>query len=646
MTKTLLALFRANRCCVLPLLFVTGFVLGQQQLYTGNYEINGYSGQATYTYKVEGIDTIRDGSFTMQRSNLQALLKEQDSTFSFTGSFSEDRPVGRWKFQFGNFTSNQTAQVDGFQYKINVTGTQEEAFGSLSGGKPQGPWVIQVNAIDNSVLGALRFKSEFVFDNGIPQQSFKIADENTTLVGRFLRNGLAHDEWTLFSNDVFGATENWYFSEGILQKVVREDMEGTKTVTFANKSGIDFKTIPLDGRFSTVLKIKTSPTDIPITSGLGINGFLEENAAYYQKIATLFKGLGEPDFKPGFKIKVAHYPLDQNAQTKLEETRLAIAVAESISEALLNNSQLNILKLSDPKADEYYSIIQVLHEQYVQPLQKMVAYDDQEVLPLVSRKELITHLWPEGVPTTTIDLPERNTAFKGPNADAYDFSGYTIATIDQIAQYALASLQQVSSELNEKLGNTLREQQQQALESQLVVLVDSLQKFADSVQPSLPSDYAKSLVNSAKVANQIVQIYAEASTDEVETTTAQGLIACLEQLNELAVLLSTMPERVTAIKAMYTDRVWNPFMATLMDELQKKRIVNAYENIVVPYFLNRTTNALDCDTVGRYIDQIKTTNARMDELLEEDTSKLERKLRKVQDPETVLQLFNISIPNN
>ena len=88
------------------------------QLFSGERNFGISQGHANYEYVVEGIDTIFNGSFQFQKSNLEALLKDNDSTFFVSGSFDFGVPQGDWKFQFGSYQSDSLAQVTGFQYQL------------------------------------------------------------------------------------------------------------------------------------------------------------------------------------------------------------------------------------------------------------------------------------------------------------------------------------------------------------------------------------------------------------------------------------------------------------------------------------------------------------------------------------------------
>ena len=161
---------------------------GQEQLeYSGPFKVGKYEGEAQYGYTLVEGDTLLNGAFNMQRSSLEALLENEDISFSFDGSFKNNYPEGPWSFQFGEFQSDRKTQVVDYQYQLKVSGIQQEASGEIRQGKPNGNWTHIINRIKESEIEQTLFKSLITFDNGIPQQSFRIENRNSTLVGRFLR---------------------------------------------------------------------------------------------------------------------------------------------------------------------------------------------------------------------------------------------------------------------------------------------------------------------------------------------------------------------------------------------------------------------------------------------------------------------------
>ena len=278
----------------LLVVFNSIFSFGQQRsTYSGVYRLGEYEGTAEYTYKVEGIDTIFDGTFKMERSDLQALLKNNDKSFLISGQLDEGQPNGSWIFQFGEFFTDSTTNVSGFNYRINVNGSLKEAKGELINGKPDGTWKIsQKNIIDSQVRDTI-FLSEISFINGNPTQSFSITNEQGTLIGRFLRNGLAHDSWSLFSEEGENI-ENWIFDEGWLTEIERENTVGTTDFDVFDPSSFEqAKSIDLNEGFSLLVEIYGKENSKENNTSLkGINSLLVQNDTNYKQISSILSSLG------------------------------------------------------------------------------------------------------------------------------------------------------------------------------------------------------------------------------------------------------------------------------------------------------------------------------------------------------------------
>ena len=112
-------------------------------------------------------------------------------------------------------------------------------------------------------------------------------------------------------------------------------------------------------------------------------------------------------------------------------------------------------------------------------------------------------------------------------------------------------------------------------------------------------------------------------------------------MEKLEHIILTLPENKKEITTLYQDQIWNPFMANLMTEDVKKRITTAYEKVWLPYLIQQVTSGLSCANAEDLVVLFLKTHTRMLAMREEDTKKLERKLRREQDPMVIMELFNL-----
>ncbi len=625
------------------LVCASAILQGQELRYTGPLQVGDYVGEADFTYQLVDGDTILNGPFRMQRSNLGALLDNKDNFFSFSGAFEDDYPDGYWKFQFGAFESDRKTEVVGYQYRVNVKGAQNDAYGNIKMGKSDGNWVYSEKKIEDSEVTETLFSSAINFVNGIPQQSFQIESVQGTLVGRFLRDGLAHDEWTLFGEDT---SESWFFNEGVLQTIQIEEARQTQKINVYSAPFSTFKTINLDNRYTQILKLQMEPADTVGLSG-GVENLLNENAEHYKKLHNILSHLGKSDFQPEFKVKVPHFVLDSFALDRLNSIKEDYQQSKKISESLLESTQLNILKRSDEEAAFLYAVIESITSSFLNPLKQVVDYEQKDILPFLDRERLLLRLFPNGKPSTTVVVDDWQRTFLGPNVEKFHFEGDAFEVFQEMAQYTKGSLDSIAGMLNKKIRSEQQQQQSIALEEQLISQIKNLNQLIDSASLKSSRKAVNALNTIRTKAENDLNKYSNIDQKDKKLAYGKKLVNCLESFNQLALGISKLSERELELKEKYQDAVWNPFMANIMNEEVKKRITAAYQNVLIPFAIKTTTEDLNCDNAQQLSNLFEGAYQRMLEMRDEDTSKLERKLRKEKDPETVMQLFNLQpLENN
>ena len=631
--------------------FLAAFVLGlfqvsgqQVQRYTGPYNVGQYSGQANFNYRIVAGDTILQGPFQMQRSNLGALVDDSDAFFGFLGSFENGYPNGYWKLQFGEFSSGSTSELVGFQYRVNVSGVQLEASGDIQKGRPDGEWTISRERIENSEVHETLFKSTFILNSGVPQQSFRIDNDSLTLIGRFLRNGLAHDAWTCFATDSEDS-ETWNFEEGVLKRIDIDNEGDTQSFSFSMPSGQSTKTISLNKAYFKIIEQQLGKKGNTASS---LHSLMATNADYYAKIDTILNGLGTADFSIGAKVKVPFYPLDSVQRKMAKQFGEWIQIATDKSGELLRNSHLNLVRRSDAEVHYLLSVLEVFSEEYIEALRMIADYEASGVLEYVDRETLFTTLFADGRPNIIIQPIAGDTrTFSGPRADSFNFEGDFWEAVPQMAEYTFLSVESIASKLQSKVSNLEEQEEVLELENRMIQLTDSLKNQFDKTATGLSPKMKNALQQLSILAENRVNQFSnlDSSTNKLES--ARAVVVCLQNIKVLSSKILQLPERSEKIKETYVDDVWNPFMATIMKEEVKKRITQAYENVLVPYALSTIAPEMDCENTEKISGFLDEAFDKVLELRDKDTSKLERKLRREKNPKTVIAHLGLNpLENN
>ncbi|MGB3617145.1 MAG: hypothetical protein WBA12_03445, partial [Catalinimonas sp.] len=160
---------------------------------------------------------------------------------------------------------------------------------------------------------------------------------------------------------------------------------------------------------------------------------------------------------------------------------------------------------------------------------------------------------------------------------------------------------------------------------------------ADSLGPRTDAPAGGAVGRVKRAANAQLEAYlaGESGVDQAV------LLECLDEMNGLIAALAALPARTDTIRTAYKDEVFNPFTFTVMEEDVKPRLVQTYEQTLLPYLLGRVREEMSCDEARGVRTTLAAVHRRMLALRDENTTKIERKLRRSRDAREVLQLLGV-----
>ncbi|MCK8522320.1 hypothetical protein M0D21_12110 [Aquimarina sp. D1M17] len=630
-------------CCLGMLLLLPLSLIGQSlKTYSGPLQLKKYKGEANYSYSIVDKDTILDGAFKFSRSNLKALLDKEDVSFLIQGQFQNNYPNGNWSFRFNEFQSNDNNEVEDYRYVVNVDGIQKVAFGDIVQGRPNGTWTFKIQQIRDSEVKDVDFSSVIEFENGIPQRSFRIEDDQQELVGRFLRNGLAHDKWTLFSDRELDEIESWNFNEGVLQSIELNSRSSSKRIEVYKNSQTQYKTISLGEKYLEILEFYLPEDNLRSIKESGVRALLSANEAHYQNVDSILSQLGSSSFSPEFKVMVPHYPLNSKEESLMDSIVVYYKKSRTISDFLINDSQLSIRKLSDKDVRSLEEVVEAISEEILNPVGEVSGYYENKIFRYLDRNNLISKLWTNGVPQ--IEGFEKYDISLKQHITEGDTGLQVIKTLAEQTFYRLDAIQTI---LKNKIDKQVKQQEAIALEKELISRHNYLKELSTpNPADSIPEMFYNVLSQLKNNAESKLETYSGIKNIEKKLNYGQELVDCFGDFRKVGETVLNIPKQQKTIQEKYMDAVWNPFIATVMDEMVKKRIVSSFDNILVPYFLEQIEVGLACDKTQDWIDTVNTTYQRILVLRDEDTRKMERKLKKEKDPLVILQRFEVPIQTN
>lgn len=610
-------------------------------IYTGPYRVGDYAGRARYQYDltVEG-DTVREGGFRMEGSDLAALLSGGDSYFAFRGSFRDDVPSDRWRFTFGEYVAEGSADVDGFEYHLLVDGEQRQTTGTLRRGRPDSRWTTEVRRVEASRPTDVLFRSAVTFSGGVPQQSFTVEGGGASLLGRFKRNGVAHDTWTLYSD--LDAQEEWTFENGWLRSI---SGAGPAREVFGEDVG-EGRFVDLDERYvqllSLYLALDGRPVELDDDPAVAL---LTRNAALYAELGDVVERLGGATADPLFKVMVPHRPLEASDLATLDSIQERITRFDTVAQAIASTTSLRVAESTDAEVAYLRSLLEDLDDRWLAPARRLDSVYRADLLQYLPRDRFYANLGPGGgvAPALRVDYEapggEQSRTYRAPRDRPYELAT-GLAAFSALTRDALAAADSVREVLGVRLVTKERRQVLTALDEEIMSHFNRLDSLVEAQEGALPEEYGLEELRS--LARRRLRTYTTLDDALVQREEARALIDCLEHLNALALTLVDLPEERAEIEELYVNEVWNNITATVMEETVKKRLLEAYTRRLVPYFLERVADGLECGDAEAVGEQLRALNARMRQLRDADTERLEQRVRRADNPRRLLGLLEVT----
>ena len=620
-------------------------VLGQS--FSGAYQLGPLQGEAAFSFRLQNGDTILHGPFQMERGDVNSQ-EENEGYFFVKGNYADNIPHGAWIFRFGQFAPTGTIRLEDYQYRIQLDGNLHQIQGELTNGRYQGPWIHEVTEINNSQPGSSMFRSEVQFESGVSQLAIQIEDRENALLGRFLRNGLAHDVWTLYTNKE--QAQHWHFRDGILEKIVLAGHPQKREVMVAPNFAGDSRIINLDRRYLTLMDVfvQLSQQDFSLIESIP-GQLILQNSQHYARIQELLFSKKSYEVPIPFQVEVPYQALTDKQINELNQIGIDLAAIDSLNHSVMSSSSINIAKVADEEIGYWQAVVASLSSQYLSPIRLLMKYHDQDILQHIPQKPLWDFLWPDHQAKTELEIryeilgSEISRPFSVLLTDTLPFLPGETLPLLQVTSSVRHQIDSISGLLDAKIQSSGDQDMLSEVEKQLIQQVELLDGILDSAQMNGLANQALAKVQSR--ATEELAKYSAVEDLNAKKIQADNALNCLTNLRELGEQVVLIPVRWELIQVEYTDKVWNNFTSTVMSEEVKRRITRSYRDVMIPHFLQSVIDELSCANADQLVHAFRKSHDRMYELRLEETSKLERKLKNENDPKVVMMILGIDDVN-
>ncbi len=638
-----------------PLLWLTSSLCAQRTRdYSGPHRINGDTAQLRYTYYLRGSDTLAQGPIELRLTRLE---KDRIATWHWQGQYERNRLSGGWDVraehltpiaQIGTLERNVLFSADGWEWVLSA---------SFRSGLPQGEWLLLRRHVAASQASDTLALSRMALSSGKFEGPVRLENraEGIKAEGQFSAGGLLSGLWRFESQEGSDTLTEWLrFEHGALDELWL--VSGTDTVLhqqfrFPNdpttRQTIAFDSVAQRAiRYRIALRQPLSPT---------LSAVLERHHSFLQsglslpfldpELGSLWAALpGEGFAQPQGLIVLTEYPLGENEAATLDTLRNLTNELVARTDSLLKNPQYKLNRFGSLGLGLRYEAlreirgnahrINTLLNDLGDPAMRFV---DRELL---LEKRLSTFRYPGELLVQTGDSlhtePYRFPVLK--------FHESPLVALGDHLRDCLTQTDQIREESKELLEALKVEQYILAAETRMVELHDSVVALFEgqSAPESHSSFHAQLNVPVQRfLAEELARYHNLEAQDKFEQ--ADRLIACLSQLTSLYDTLALLPIQLDRMDKAYTRQAYNPYTYTHLDERVKERIYAAYRQKLVPYLLEQTGRSLDCASIERLASNFGLLDRQMLAWLGEDTRKIERKLRRSDDPERLLKKLNLEL---
>lgn len=623
------------------LLLSTTLVSAQKkERFEGEYQWNQLRGRAEFDYiLVENDSMVLDGDFIFTtQSDPESRFFEKNEV---NGIYQKNLKTGRWSYSNDDFQI-LIRDVTNLKLDADLVGTRINLSASYKYGIPDGKWSYEEISLNGEQQEVRTSTDELLFKDGELSEKLEIRfiDQNQSqfIRGKLLENGVMDGEWTFVyseNNQLVNEVRN--YKNGFLLSIIKRELRSDKLLDEV----IFYETIDqlkaLDTGTSTRFRIADK------TFGLvHSNGFLSSSANYKAQqggnsfLRDFFEKLLK--YEAGYwtdKDKLIKYPIhtrsmvyefSRNQQRSIEILPSFFEEVKNKANKYLKDDSFELNQYSSDSMARSFAIHRVIDahlasmEELFQLLRtKDIQYHDVNFL-------YSTH--PELFPT---EIPFTYSFGDNKKSEVLKF---------QVSEFDSDFFKGLETYLSQ-IGEILKREQKVVDESLFVIRQDSelldLDKQITLKSEATQALYLAEVDNSITktVFNQVSDGYLnwlknQFSQETVFTRKKEIGQMILQQLADLITLypelldLSLLPDQVDEA---YQEEVFNPFTYSRYSQRVKPRLYESYEDLIGHY----TARILESDNsqeVKKWIQKIKKASARLIELKDQDTKKLERSLKR------------------
>jgi hypothetical protein len=597
-------------------------------------------------------DSLLNGAYSFS-----SVLAGNDSAkvfYEISGAYALGKAEGKWEFVRIELTPSGKPFAQDFAIVQPAVGIETNLEATFIKGAPTGRWRVQQRIADETNPAAGTNLSALInLSQATASGAFEYRNAGCEVVGSFDQEGKLHGTWTIaFDQTPLEAVETREYRNGVL---VRHSVKLPDSMyELANDSALleslndkelrtfDFGKLPTAILMKRVRHVEEAANLVKM-SDTAIADALEVFDIGFTSL-VFQQGEGMAKVNP-VQVRFRQIPILKDEKILNQQIANTAQQIVNASEVFLTSPTVEMARLSNEQVARQCAELEVLLEVSHDVFQLCAELDDEE-LSFVDRNawfqmNYVKPIWPvaftfEFGETTESIAFLKYTAF-GDGANRAEL----LDALNRMLAEVQGTIDEVMNQLRVAELDTYLSQREEAL----MFRRDSLNNLFSGEPSPLTNQYHNGVAQGVRKSLDLAfEQYAKTDI-ALRGGEIDNLEQCLLFTEGLHDALSKLPLRIDRIDREYTRSIWNPYTYTFMEEVQKERIYKAYNQFILPHFITEI-NAFDsCRAYEKVPELLIDLHDRLVLLLNEETSQVERDLRRVNSPVEAAAILQITLPN-
>lgn len=610
---------------------------------------------AKFDYIQNREEKVLDGEYQIEFNKRDSLFDLDFTKIIWKGKFKKNKRVGSWVFQQDDhlLTIND---VDNFEVNKSLITERKILRAQYNNSRRIGDWqfnkqIYKDGAVQQELVDG---KLSFLDNHLVSFFIIESLEEPFKVEGKFDDDGFLHGQWRFTYNvDSLKVEERRNYENGFLLNLLKTS--GNDTLQYIVYDDVINKLKLLDNQ-PNAAGIKKSGQAFPLLFDQGyhptdekISAQKDANFLLQKKLAQMLVLDTSVSKNKPLLLRTTRFQFPVSDSFK-KERRLAQVYTDSIKSLIHTASIDNFFEINRQKTDSMawiYNYFQLVDKK-VKSLDTALVLMKDDDFQYINKSIFFNNYMRFLNEADTIYYQYSDEE----KVKLIDYQYYEVNDISQLNLYIKEHLFLVDSlaiYVNSELDKTMRSMKLEQLDLNILAAkaqVDSVFQQYDSVKHKGLLDHADSEFAVRKF-NHYMQEYANTDQFEAKVQLGYKIEKFLSELEAVPERISNIGSTQNQIERAYTIKKFDPYTFNYdFETKQKKRLYDKAAVDLYNYLILLAKQEKKFNSFQQRLYQIEALQLRLLELLAEDTSRLERRIKRKDSPEEIMKLLELTTENN